>query len=287
MKDKLYIIDISSFIHRSFHAHSDLYTSHGMPSGAIYGTISLLCKFISEKKPKYVAITYDAQDGKSVRRDIYPEYKANRVKVNAVSAQELIIRKIIGMLGIYGITASGYEADDLIATITHKFKHELDIVILTGDKDMLQLIDENVSIFDSMKNLTYDEATAFEKFGVKPSQISDYLALCGDKADNIPGGEGIGPKAAQDLLSQYGGVEEIEYRLHSTPAKYRDKLIKSMDKIRLSKQLTDLVKLDVDISLEDLRMRPQYTKDIDDIFNKLEFKDSTKDKLRKAIKSYE
>jgi DNA polymerase-1 len=287
MRDKLYIIDISSFIHRAFYAHSDLYTSHGMPSGAIYGTLNLLCKFISEKKPKYIAIAYDAQDGKSVRRDIYPEYKANRVKVNTVSAQELIIRKIIGMLGIYGITASGYEADDLIATITHKFKHELDIVILTGDKDMLQLIDENVSIFDSMKNLTYNEATAFEKFGVKPSQISDYLALCGDKADNIPGGEGIGPKAAQDLLSQYSGVEEIEYRLYSTPAKYRDKLIKSMDKIKLSKQLTDLIRLDVDISLEDLRMQPKYTKEIDDIFNKLEFKDSTKDKLYKAIKHYE
>lgn len=287
MRSKLYVIDISNFIHRAFHVHGDLVTSKGFPAGAVYGTLTMLCKFISEHQPTYMAIAYDAQDGESVRRDMYPLYKANRQHVNAVSAQELVIRKIISILGIYGIAASGYEADDLIATITDKFKNELDVVIVTGDKDMLQLIDENVCVFDSMKNITYDEKTALDKFGVKPNQISDYLALVGDKVDNIPGATGIGPKAAQDLLSRYRGVDEIIYRIHSTPDKYRDKLIKSMDNLKISKQLADLVRLDIAISKEDLELHPKYTQELDDLLNKLEFSANTKDKVKRAIKLYE
>lgn len=287
MKSKLYIVDISNWIHRSYHVHKDLTTSRGWPSGAVFGTLTMLCKFISEHQPSYLAICYDAQDGESVRRDIYPQYKANRIHVNAVSAQELVIRKIISLLGIYSIAASGYEADDLIATVTDKFKSELDVVILTGDKDMLQLIGENVSVYDSMKNITYDEKTALEKFGVKPNQISDYLALVGDKVDNIPGAAGIGPKAAQDLLSRYAGVDEIIYRMPSMPDKYRDKLMKSIDNLKVSKQLADLVRLDIAISKEDLELRPKYTSELDELLTKLEFSTNTKDKVRRAIKLYE
>jgi 5'-3' exonuclease len=287
MKSKLYIIDISNWIHRSYHVHKDLTTSRGWPSGAVFGTLTMLCKFISENQPSYLAICYDAQDSESVRRDIYPQYKANRTHVNAVSAQELVIRKIISLLGIYSIAASGYEADDLIATITDKFKNELDVVILTGDKDMLQLIGEHVSVYDSMKNITYNEDTALEKFGVKPHQISDYLALVGDKVDNIPGAAGIGPKAAQDLLSRYAGVDEIIYRVDSTPEKYRDKLIKSMDNLKISKQLANLVRLDIAISREDLELCPKYTPELDELLTKLEFGSNTKDKVRRAIKLYE
>ena len=287
MRSKLYVIDISNWIHRSFHVHKDLFTSKGWPSGAVFGTLNMLCKFISDNQPSYVAVTYDAQDGQSVRKDLYPQYKANRVHVNAVSSQELVIRKIIDLLGIYSIAVSGYEADDLIATVTDKFKHELDVVILTGDKDMLQLIDENVSVYDSMKNITYDETTAFDKFGVKPHQISDYLVLVGDKVDNIPGAAGIGPKAAQDLLSRYAGVDEIMHRMVDVSDKYRDKLMKSIDNLRVSKQLADLVRLDIAISREDLELHPKYTSELDDLLTKLEFSTNTKDKVRRAIKLYE
>jgi 5'-3' exonuclease len=287
MRSKLYIIDISNWIHRSYHVHKDLTTSKGWPSGAVFGTLTMLCKFISDNQPSYMAVTYDAQDGQSVRRDTYPLYKANRTHVNAVSAQEMVIRKIISLLGIYSIAATGYEADDLIATVTDKFKDELDVVILTGDKDMLQLIGENVSVYDSMKNITYDEKTALEKFGVRPHQISDYLALVGDKVDNIPGAAGIGPKAAQDLLSCYAGVDEIIESIDNVSDKYRDKLIKSMHELRISKQLADLVRLDIEISREDLELHPKYTSELDDLLSKLEFSTNTKDKVRRAIKLYE
>jgi DNA polymerase-1 len=247
----------------------------------------MLCKFISENQPSYVTVCYDAQDGQSVRRDIYPEYKANRVHVNAISAQELVIRRIIELLGICSFAASGYEADDLIASVVDKFKDELDIVILTGDKDMLQLVSEAVSVYDSMKNITYDENTALEKFGVKPSQISDYLALVGDKTDNIPGVEGIGPKAAQDLLSQCTSVDEIMYRIDSLPVKYQEKLRKNLDMLKTSKMLTDLVRLDLQVTKEDLELKPQYSQELDDLLTKLEFSTNTKEKVRRAIKLYE
>lgn len=287
MRSKLYVIDISNFIHRAFHVHGDLTTSKGFPSGAVFGTLTMLCKFISEHQPTYMAICYDAQDGRSIRRDIYPEYKANRPKVNAVSAQELVIRKIISLLGIYSIAASGYEADDLIATVTDKFKDELDVVIVTGDKDMLQLIDEHVSVYDSMKNITYTEATALEKFGVRPHQISDYLALVGDKVDNIPGVTGIGPKAAQDILSKCAGVEEVIYRINSLPVKYQQKLRDGVEQLKLSKNLTDLMRLDIQIDKKDLELRPSYSQELDDLLTKLEFSTNTKDKVRRAIELYE
>ena len=287
MRNKLYVIDISNWIHRSFHVHKDLTTSKGMPSGAIFGTLTMLSKFISDNQPSYLAICYDAQDGQSVRRDIYPEYKTNRVHVNAVSSQEIIIRRIIELLGIYSIAASGYEADDLIATVTDKFKDEFDVVILTGDKDMLQLIDEHVSVYDSMKNITYNENTALEKFGVKPSKISDYLALVGDKVDNIPGVMGIGPKAAQDLLSKCASVDEIIYRIASISTKYQDKLIAGMDNLIMSKRLTDLIRLDIDISKKDIELCPRYSDELDNILTKLEFSTNTKDRVRRAIKLYD
>lgn len=287
MRSKLYVIDISNFIHRAFHVHQGLTTSKGFPSGAVFGTLSMLCKFITEHQPTYLAICYDAQDGQSVRRDIYPEYKANRTHVNAVSAQELVIRKIISLLGIYSIAASGYEADDLIATVTDKFKDELDVVIVTGDKDMLQLIGEHVSVYDSMKNITYTDATALEKFGVKPHQISDYLALVGDKVDNIPGVMGIGPKAAQDILSQCAGIEEVLYRIDSLPVKYQQKLRDGVNKLKLSKSLTDLIRLDVKIDKTDLELHPTYSDELDNLLTKLEFSENTKNKVRRAIELYE
>jgi DNA polymerase I len=272
-RDKVYIFDISNMIHRAFHATGELSTSKGFPTGAIWGTMNMMIRFIDKYKPTHMLICYDDQSGKSVRRQIYPEYKANRTQTNSVSAEELIIRRLFEMMNVASVKADGYEADDLIGTAVAKLKDHMDVVIVTGDKDMLQLIEPGVQVFDSMKNIWYDEKEALKKFGVKASQIADYLALAGDKADNIPGGAGIGPKAAQDLLSIYPSVENIISDLESTPLKYRDKLVKSKDAIEVSKKLTSLFQnLDVEITPESVIFQPIDNPEIFELFEKLEFR---------------
>jgi DNA polymerase I len=270
-RDKVYIFDISNMIHRAFHATGELSTSKGFPTGAIWGTMNMMIRFIDKHKPTHILICYDDQSGKSVRRQIYPEYKANRTQTNSVSAEELIIRRLFEMMNVASVKADGYEADDLIGTAVAKLKDHMDVVIVTGDKDMLQLIQPGVQVFDSMKNIWYDESEALKKFGVKASQIADYLALAGDKVDNIPGGAGIGPKAAQYLLSQY---EDVEHILNDcVEPKYCDKLAKSKDAILVSKKLTSLFQnLDVEITPESVAFRPVPNPDIFDLFEKLEFR---------------
>jgi DNA polymerase-1 len=218
---------------------------------------------------------------------MYPEYKANRVQVNAVSVQELVVRRLIELLGICSVAASGYEADDLIASVTVKFKDKYDIVIVTGDKDMLQLVDDKVTVYDSMKDIFYTEKTALEKFGVKPDQISDYLALVGDKVDNIPGVRGIGPKAAQDLLSLCKSTDEIIHRLPSMPTKYQEKLIKDLEALKISRKLTELIQLDLPIVETDIVFSPSYTQAMDEILDRLEFSEATKNRVKKMVSFYE
>lgn len=260
-------------IHRAFHSTGELCTSTGFPTGAIWGTMNMMLRFIDKYKPTHLLICYDDQSGNSIRKKIYPEYKANRTQTNSVSSEETILRRLFEMMNMASVVAIGYEADDLIGTAVAKLKDEMDIVIVTGDKDMLQLIEPGVQVFDSMKNVWYDEAEALKKFGVKASQISDYLALAGDKADNIPGGAGIGPKAAQDLLAIFPSVGDVIRNLDSTPIKYRDKLIKSKDNILISKRLTDLFQdIDVEITPDTVLFQPTDNPEIFDLFERLEFK---------------
>lgn len=273
MRDKVYIFDISNFIHRAFHATGELTTSYGFPVGAVYGTLNMMLRFIDKYKPTHMLICYDCQEGKSVRKAIYPLYKANRVATTGISSEEKVLRNIFDMLSIPNVKATGYEADDLIGTAVNKLKKHMDCIIVTGDKDMLQLIEPGVQVFDSMKNVWYDDSEATKKFGVKASQIADYLALAGDKADNIPGAAGIGPKAAQELLLKYNSVEDVLSDINNTPDKYRDKLIKSKENIEISKKLTSLFQdLPVDITPEFVLFKPIDNPEIFPLMDKLEFK---------------
>lgn len=288
-RSKVYIFDISNMIHRAFHATGELSTSSGFPTGAIWGTMNMLLRFIDKYQPTHMLICYDDQSGKSVRRGFYPEYKANRIQTNNVSAEELILRRLFEMLNIASVKAEGYEADDLIGTAVTKLKDHMDVVIVTGDKDMLQLIEPGVQVFDSMKNVWYDEAEALKKFGVKASQIADYLALAGDKADNIPGGAGIGPKAAQDLLADYEDVHHIMAEVHQLSSKcekYKDKLLKSRDNILISRSLTKLFQdIDVDITPDSVIFQPVDNPEVFELLDKLEFK-SMKVKLELMWQAY-
>lgn len=275
-RDKVYIFDISNMIHRAFHSTGELSTSDGFPTGAIYGTMNMMLRFIERYKPTHILVCYDAQTGKSVRKAMYPEYKANRVGVNAVSAEEKIIRRFFQLLSIPSVELEGYEADDLIGTAVEKLAPTMDVVIVTGDKDMLQLIRSGVQVHDSMKNLWYGPDEATLKFGVRPDQISDYLAICGDSVDNVPGVAGVGPKGAEKLLKSFSTVEDIYANLDTTDlidAKMKKKLMASKDMALLSKKLTSLfLHLDVNITPDSVIFKPVKNQGVYPLIERLEFK---------------
>lgn len=270
-KETLYIFDISNMIHRAFHVHEGLQTSYGFPTGAIWGTLNMMLGFIEKNRPTHILICYDCQKGISVRKKFYPEYKANRVDVNSVSDEERVLRRMFQMLNMKTLEADGYEADDMIATAVSKLKKDMDIVIITGDKDMLQLIEPGVQVLDTMKNVWYDEAEALRKFGVKANQISDFLAIAGDRSDNIPGVTGIGPKGAVKLLEKYSTVEDIYANIQDIEPKLKKKLEDSTDLAKISKQLTTLFVLDIPIDSDETLFQPIDNPELFELFDKLEF----------------
>lgn len=271
MRNTLHIFDISNMIHRAFHATGELSTSYGFPTGAIWGTLNMMLRFIDKYQPTHMLICYDPQTGNSIRKNIYPEYKANRTAVNAVSDEERVLRKIFSMMNIKSLEVDGHEADDMIATAVAKLKDTMDIVIITSDKDMLQLIQPGVKVLDTMKNVWYDEAEALKKFGVKANQISDYLAIAGDSADNIPGVAGIGPKGASKLLGTYTNIEDIYSHINDIDPKLRKKLEESEPLAKISKKLTSLIISDVPIIQDDTIFQPVDNPDLFNLLDKLEF----------------
>jgi len=286
MKETLYIIDISNMMHRAFHVHKHLATSAGFPVGAIYGTFTMLYKWIQDVHPKNILICYDWQGEGSVRKNIYPQYKANRVQVNAVSAQELIIRRMLADLGMSSIEMPGYEADDLIASSTLQFKSKYNIVIISSDKDLMQLVEPGVEMFDAMKKKVYHEEDVIEKFGVRPDQILDYLSIVGDAADNIPGVKGIGKKGACELLEKFQSLEKIYDSIEDVKGVKRDKLEKSRDVAFMSKKLATLYNNLQVLSNFNIQFHPKNNKELINLFKTLEFGDDTFLKLNNLWSMY-
>lgn len=211
-ENSLFLVDVSSFIFRAFYAIRQLSNRNGEPTNAVYGVASMLARLMEETNPKYLTIVYDSKEP-SFRKEVYKEYKANR----SAPPDDLIpqfdrIEDLILKMGLHSVRVSGVEADDLIATLTHRWiaenpKHE--VVIVTGDKDLMQLVTPRVRAWDTMKNIVYGPGEVEEKFGVRPDQLRDYLALVGDSSDNIPGVPSIGPKGATDLLKEFGTLEGV------------------------------------------------------------------------------
>jgi len=279
MKPRLYVFDISNFIHRAFHGiGADMATSDGFPTGAIYGVVSMLSKFVKKERPENILICYDYQGPvTSLRKSWYPEYKANRgPAVNAVSGQELVIREVLSLLDMHGIEEEGYEADDLIGLAVDTFKDTHDITIMTGDKDLFVLIDDEagVCVHDSLKGKTFREAEAFEKFGVKSSQISDYLAIVGDTSDNIKGIPGLGKKAASTLLGSYESIEAIYESLEVQAPAMRKKLVAGAKDAITSVRLTRLIKSSMIINPSEIGFNPKPNQRLLAILQKLEFSKS-------------
>ena len=208
----LYLIDISSFIFRAFFAIRSLRSKSGEPTNAVYGVATMLARLAAEARPDYLAVVYDSKEP-SFRKEIYPEYKANRsAPPDDLVPQFARIEELVRCFEIHSYRLAGVEADDLIATLARRWcglSLENQVVIVSGDKDLMQLVNDRVILWDTMANKKYGPLEVEEKFGVKPSQIRDYLALVGDSSDNIPGVPSIGPKSAADLLKEFGSLDGV------------------------------------------------------------------------------
>jgi DNA polymerase I len=207
----LYLFDGSAFLYRSFFALPPLTTSSGFPTGAIYGFLRSILAILKTEKPNYMAIAFDLP-APTQRKLAYSEYKSQRPPIpNPLKAQIPIIKELINLLGIRLLEMPGYEADDLIAYFTQKAKREgFKVKIYSPDKDVLQLVEGNqVVVINPISEEVFDENKVIEKFGVPPQKLADYLALVGDKTDNIEGVKGVGPKTAINLLNTFGSVENL------------------------------------------------------------------------------
>jgi len=207
----LYLFDGSAFLYRSFFALPPLTTSSGFPTGAIYGFLRSVLAVLKTEKPNYMAIVFDLP-APTQRKLAYSEYKSQRPPTpDPLKVQIPVIKELINLLGIRLLEMPGYEADDLIAYLTQKAKKEgFRVKIYSPDKDVLQLVDGNqVVVINPISEEVFDENKVIEKFGVPPQKLADYLALVGDKTDNIEGVKGVGPKTAINLLNTFGSVENI------------------------------------------------------------------------------
>ena len=207
---KIYLVDVSSMFFRAYYAIRPLTTPAGVPVNAVYGFLSMVTKLFKEEKPDYMVFTYDRKEP-SFRKNLYADYKAHRTAMpDDLAVQIPYIKKLAEYLGIPALEVPDFEADDIIGTLVKLgLKHHHEVVIVSGDKDFGQVIQKHVILFDTMKDVKYDEAGVLEKWGVRPDQFIDYLAIMGDTSDNIPGVDGIGPKGAQKLLQQFKSVEDI------------------------------------------------------------------------------
>ena len=285
---KLYLVDVSSMFFRAFYAVRMLSNSKGMPTNAIYGFLSMSIKLLKDVKPDYMVYCYD-QPGPSFRKDIYEEYKANRSETpEDLIPQIPYIKQLTEVLGIPGIGKEKFEADDIIGSLTQfGLENKLEVVIVSGDKDFAQLINDKVSMFDTMKDVTYTVDKVIEKWGVHPDQFIDYLAITGDSSDNIPGVKGIGPKGAQKLLSNYKTLDGIydNISLVRTPS-HKKKLEEFKDQAYLSQKLVEIVKdLDLVKDLKEVSLKPIDKEGLSEILDELEFTSFKKNLIGSDVQS--
>ena len=230
IKQKLMIIDGNALIHRSFHALPDtIKTKKGVITNAVYGFTSFLIKSIRELKPKYVVLTLD-EKAPTFRHKKFKEYKAKRVKApDELYAQIPLVRKVATAFNIPIFSKSGFEADDLIGTIAKKTEKNIENIIVTGDMDTLQLINEKTKVYTMSRGVSdsviYNDLLVKQKIGVKPSQVIDYKALRGDPSDNIPGVQGVGEKTAVELLNEFKTLNNLYKNIDQNTKQITEKLI--------------------------------------------------------------
>jgi DNA polymerase-1 len=294
-KKKLYLIDATAFCYRAFHAFGRLSTSFGQPTGAIYGFMRMLKKVIKEKKPDYLANCFDVSRD-TFRQKKFKEYKIQRPPMpDDLSSQIPLIKEISAAYGIALFEKEGFEADDIIATLAKKAKeNDISVVIVSSDKDILQLVDESTQVFNPYEDegMLYGEQEVEERFGVRPERIADIFALMGDAADNIPSVPGIGKKTALELIADFGSLDKMLQNIGKIKQeKLRNAVSGNLERIELNHQLVKLDSgVDVDFTLEKVRIKEPDFKELQRLFKHLEFKSLLKelpqqDEPREEIKA--
>jgi DNA polymerase-1 len=275
-RKRLYLIDGMSHIYRAYYAIRDLRTTKGFPTNAIYGFTSMLRKLIQDEKPDYIGVALDVE-GPSVRHEQYDGYKATRKPMPPDLVQQIpYIRKVCEAFCVPVIAYPGYEADDVIGTLSRKASAQgLKSMVVTSDKDMLQLVTDEIVVLDPMKeNLILDREKVQEKLGVTPEQVPDLLGLWGDTVDNIPGAPGIGEKGARELIQTYGTIEACLANWDKVKRKtYQESLRDNAGIIRTSRELATIRQdLPIDLDLDRLVLCEPDHKAAFDLFAELEFK---------------
>ena len=269
----LVLVDGSSYLFRAYHALPALTTSSGYQTGAIRGVISMIRKLARDYEDSPIAVVFDAK-GKTFRNDLYSEYKANRPPMpDDLREQIEPIHQIIRAMGLPLLIVEDVEADDVIGTLAvQATQGKRDTIVSTGDKDMAQLVSEHVSLINTMTNTHLDRDGVFEKFGVTPEQIIDYLALMGDSADNIPGVPKVGPKTAAKWLAEYGTLASVMENADSFKGKVGEYLRDSLEQLPLSRLLTE-IKCDVelDVGIHDLVPATPDSGALRELFERYEF----------------
>jgi len=245
MAEKLFLIDGTAIIYRAFFAfiRNPLINSKGQNTGAIFGLVNTIIKMIDKYSIKNMVVSFDQKE-KTFRHKLDESYKANRPPApDDLVAQIEPIRQFFKDININEVSVSGFEADDVLATLAENYKKDYEVIIVTGDKDFSQLVDDRVKLYDPFKGKVTGTVEVIEKYGLKPEQFIDYLAICGDSADNIPGVKGIGPKGALKLLTEYETLENIYENLENiTPKGAKTKLEESRDSAFLSQKLAEIVR---------------------------------------------
>jgi DNA polymerase I len=235
-------VDGSSYIYRAYHAIRGLSNSQGLPTNAIFGFTRMLIKLLEDRKPIYLIMLFDYK-GPTFRHKIYEKYKANRMAMpEDLIVQIPYIKEVTQGLNLPSLELEGYEADDLIGTLATKAeKAGFSVIVVTGDKDFMQLVTENIQIWDPMKDKAITIDIIRKSFGLEPSQMIDVMGLSGDTSDNIPGVPGIGTKTAVSLIQTYGNLDHLYENVDNlTRKKQKENLIKFKDQAYLSRRLVKI-----------------------------------------------
>ncbi len=291
MPDRLYLIDGSAFAYRAFFAiRSGLTNSKGQPTNAVYGFTRVLLKLLREEQPSHIAVVFDAK-GKSFRNDLYPEYKANREAMpEDLGVQFPMMDRVVEALGIPLLRVDGVEADDVMGTLARRAEAQgMDVVLVTGDKDLLQLVNDHVWVYDPSKGdsgVWTRRGEVKERFGVGPEHVIDALGLMGDASDNVPGVKGIGEKTAFKLLEAYGSLDGVYEHLDEIKGKMRERLENDRDIAFLSRELVTIrTDLELEFDIDSFQLAEPDRSRLAETFAELEFQSLLEENLPDAAKT--